>query len=219
MRGKTLISRFPVSCLAKPFEDADVISHGLGAGVWRPWRPPSAAPLFCSEKMRVYALWTRRLISKFPQPRAAFTAAGGSGELSFPKLAHFFCSEVVSAYQGFGNESGDRAAPIRQPHNMRNEGSSDNTDGPGPNSLHGCLFFDPHSVFTKICQHLKVKKILHVHMQSRPHQVLEFWLLETTGWCGAGHFRSFSHHSPPSDPPRPHFLFEFAALPFDRWEN
>lgn len=88
------------------------------------------------EEMKVYPLWTRRLISKFSQPRAAFTAARGPGELSFPKLALFFCSEVVSAYQGFGNESGDRAAPIRQPRTMRNEGSSDNTDGPGPNSLH-----------------------------------------------------------------------------------
>ena len=110
------------------------------------------------EEMRVCPLWTRRLISKFPQSRAAATAAGGPGELSFPKLAHFFCSEVVSAFQGFGNESGDRAAPIRQPHDMKNEGSSDNMDGPGPNSLHRHLFFDPHRVFTKICQHLKIKK-------------------------------------------------------------
>lgn len=98
------------------------------------------------EEMKVYPLWIRRLISKFSQPRAAFTAAGGPGELSFPKLAHFFCSEVVSEYQGFGNESGDRAAPIRQPHTMRNEGSSENTDGPGPNSLHRHLFFT-HAVF------------------------------------------------------------------------
>lgn len=188
MRGRPSSLGFPLAVWRNHLKMLTSSAMALELG----WGDPGdllVQPL-CSAhgKMRVYPLWTRRLISKFPQPRAAFTAVGGSGELSFPKLAHFFCSEVVSAYQGFGNESGDRAAPIRQPHNMRKEGSSNNTDGPGPNSLHRHLFFDTHSVFTKICQHLKVKKILHVHMQSRPHQVLEFWLLETTGWCGAGHF-------------------------------